>query len=455
VKALEALDSANPDNVRVLVELGRARLAADKAKDAEKALKKALKISSDLPLAHVLIGDVYFTQGKYSKASKSYKTALESDNSNVAAHLRLALCLHRMKKSSDALEILGNLISEENLPNVVAGHWLIALIRVDLERYEDALKAMDKVLEIDKDDYQALIGKGQILLQAAKPAEAAKIFSRAVELFPRSGEALFCLGWANEKAADAPEIQETQKRERLVAAAEAYARCTELDPGVRPRDSLGFVHLLSDEHRDAVIQFERAKDIDPKFAPAVNNLGLASDIADNRAEAKKRYNMVLGKIDKNNVRARVMLALDLWLDGSHSKAIKELEKALKIAPEDDLAWTFLGDVHYDMRKHERAIRAYKKATEINDKAFIAWYHMGIAYEDKRKDEEADRCYRKALEAKADPPLELVLRVAEINDEGRLDKLEDAVKFYELYVQLGGTAEWVPDRITELKEILSS
>jgi len=204
-----------------------------------------------------------------------------------------------------------------------------------------------------------------------------------------------------------------------------------------------------------VTQFKRATDIDPDFAPAVNNLGLAQDMADNRVEAKKRYDLVLKKIDKKNVRARVMLALDLWLDGSAAKAIKELQAALKIAPEDDLAWTFLGDIHYDSRKVSSAITAYKKAVEINDRNFMAWYHMGIAYDDdKRKDEDADRCYRKALEAKPDPPVALVLRLAEINEVDVLNRPKEALKFYQLYVDLGGKEDWVPARIEELKEALA-
>jgi superkiller protein 3 len=279
----------------------------------------------------------------------------------------------------------------------VAAHWLLAFIQVDRKDWDAAVKAMDKVLAIDKDDFQALIAKGQILLLASKPTEAAKAFEQATQVRRDSGLAFFCLGWAHEKAADAPELQDAQRKEKLVAAAEAYTKCTEVDPGVRPRDSLGFVYLLTEKHGEAVTQFKRATDIDPDFAPSVNNLGLAQDMADNRVEAKKRYDLVLKKIDKKNVRARVMLALDLWLDGSAAKAIKELQAALKIAPEDDLAWTFLGDIHYDSRKVSSAITAYKKAVEINDRNFMAWYHMGIAYDDdKRKDEDADRCYRKAL-----------------------------------------------------------
>jgi superkiller protein 3 len=455
VAALQSLASDNAGNVRVQLELGRALLHADKARDAEKALKATLKLNTDLPVARVLLGDVYFRQGKLTRARKEYQTALDIDNAYVPAHLRLALACHRSKKPDKALQVLGSLVSEDNLPRLVAGHWLLGLIRTDLEKYDDAVKSMDRILEIDKDDFSALIAKGQILLMQVKPMAAAAVFTKAAEQRADSSLAQFCLGWAYEVAADAPEIEDAQMKERLAKAAEAYEKCANVDPTVRPRDSLGFVYLLSQKHAEAVTQFKRAKDIDPKFAPAMNNLGLASDIADNRAEAKRRYEHVLAKIDKKNVRAHVMLALDLWLDGSASKAVKELDKALKIAPDDDLAWTFLGDIHYDNKKVDRAIKAYKKAVAAREQNFYAWYHMGIAYDDdKRRYEEAERCYEKAHQARVDPPADLFLRLGEINDVEVLNRPEKALQYYQAYMDAGGDKEWVPARIEELKEMLS-
>lgn len=456
LKALTELAAAHGGNLRVQLELARARIKAGMVKEAETAAKDALKIDGDSSLARVLLGDAYMHRDKVATARKEYQAVVDKDPGYVPAQLRLALAWHRMKKSTEGLKILARLLSEDNLPNLVAGHWLLAHIRADLGKFEDAIKAMDKVLSIDKGDPDATMAKGRLLLRANKPMEAAKVFQTLTEGRKGMAEAWFALGWAFEKGADAPEIQSdpAKVKERLVAAANAYTKCAEIDPTVRPRDSLGFVYLLGDEQGEALTQFKRARDLDPKFAPARNNLGLAQDLADNRKSAKQHYEHVLKKIEKTNVRARVMLALTLWLDGSHNKAIRELDKVLKVAPEDDLAWTFLGDIYYDKKKHAQAISKYKQAVKINPRNFEAWYHMGIAYEEKKKDEEADRCYRKALEAKSDPPTELLLRLAEINDEEILNNLKDALQYYKLYRELGGTEEWVPDRIKEIEEKLA-
>lgn len=456
IKALTKLCADYPDNARAFLELGRKQLAAGDDKDAERTLKDAVKKAGDNDTApYVVLGHAYFAVQRYTKARNSYRDAREIDKSCIPAILGEALCDHRQGKSDEALLEVARLVADDNLPRLVAGWWILAVIRVDLEKYDDAVAAFDKILEIDKDDYLAMIAKGQVLLQQKKPVEAASIFAKVVEKNPNSGEALFCLGWAHETSADAPEIQDAQRKERLAKAAEAYEKAAGLDPSARPRDSLGFVHLLGDNFREAVMQFKRARDLDPSYAPAMNNLGLSDDIADNRSAAKDRYEQVLKKVDKENVRAHVMLALDLWLDGSHPKAVRELEKALKIDPNDSLAWTFLGDVHYDNGKADRAIRAYRSAVKVDDNNFRAWFHMGIALDDdKRKYEDAADCYEKAHQATVNPPLDLLLRLGGINDLDLLDRPEKALQYYQAYKDAGGTEEWVDERIADLKDLMA-
>lgn len=457
VGALEPLVAQSPDNFRVRLEFARALLYCGRLVEAEEALKTVLKLNAASAAARTLLGDVYFSDGKHAKARKEYEGALETDVSYVSAQLRLGLAMHRMGESAEAATLLVKLVSDDNYPRLAAGHWLLAMVRADQGKIDEALQSIEKLLVVDVDDYDALMAKGQLLLRK-KPIDAAPVFQKAAEKNPRSSDALFCLGWAFEKAAEASDLQDAARQERLAKAAEAYDKCAGMDPGVRPRDSLGFVYLLQSKHAEATKEFKRATDIDPEFAPAHNNLGLASDMADNRAEAKRRYEIVLARVDKENIRARVMLALDLWLDGAGPKAIKELEKVVKDSPEDDLAWTFLGDIYCDVRKIDSAIKAYKKATEINEKNFFAWYHMGIAYEDeKRKFEEAERCYDKAIQVRADPPPEIFLRLGIVNDVYGLDRPEQAIKFYQMYIDAGGNVtgeyDWIPGRIDELKDLI--
>jgi tetratricopeptide (TPR) repeat protein len=453
--ALAALAKSAPENPRVLLELGRAQLQSGQHVEAERALRAAMKLRPDLAAARVLLGDVYLAQGKVPSAKKEYEGVLELEPTSIAAQLRLALCLHRQEKSDKALETLGRLLSPENYPRLAAGRFLVATIHADRGEYRKAIESLDALLAAAPKHLQALLVKGDLLLREGNPAEAVATFQKAVEAHPQSAAALFALGWANERWADAPGSKEEDRSKRLEAAAQAYRRCADMEPRVRFRDSLGFVLLLRGEHPEAVTQFKRARDLDPKFAPAENNLGLTDDLADRRADAMKRYEGVLEKLDKKNVRALVMLGLDSWLQGSASQAIKHLQAALKLDPKDDLAWMFLGDIFVDGGKLREAVNAFESAVAANPRNFEAWYHMGQVLDDGlRRFEDADRAYRKALECKPDAPLDLILRLAEVNDDEALERYDQALVFYQTYRERGGTEEWVADRIAELQEKLA-
>ncbi|MFQ5845093.1 MAG: tetratricopeptide repeat protein [Planctomycetota bacterium] len=461
--ALQALLESKPGDARVLLELGRLHLRADAPREAERILQRAVRADASLVVAHLLLGDAALRMRRWPTARKSYQAALEIDPSLAPAHLRVAVSWHRQGKSDRAIEILKNLLSEDNLPRLVAGHWVLAVVYAETGQYRQAIASIDRVLSIRKDDLQAHLTKGALLLREGDPPAAVKVLTAVAEKNPRSSAVLFALGWAYEQAADVEGTDDATRRDRLTLAAAAYEKCAKLDPGVRPRDSLGFVQLLRQDPQ-AEQNFKQARDIAPGFAPAQNNLGLWADIADDRAEAMKRYNLVLKEIDKQNVRALVSLALDHWLQGGKAKAIQYLEQAVRLDPEDDLAWTFLGDIYWDKgnkSSYRKAVKYYRKAVEINDKNFDAWSHMGKTLDDNlQKYADADHAYRKALDAAATENvqdrqrMELALRLALINEDDRLDRLEDALQFYKLYIDLGGTEDWVPDRIKDLEEQLA-
>ena len=101
-----------------------------------------------------------------------------------------------MEKSGKGLAVLGKLVSEDAYPNLVAAHWLLAKIRLDMGKTADAIKSIDKILAIDKGDFDALLAKGILLLRENKPEAAVKVFTQATTKNPRSSDAMFALGWA-------------------------------------------------------------------------------------------------------------------------------------------------------------------------------------------------------------------------------------------------------------------
>src|SRR5271157_2628413 len=81
----------------------------------------------------------------------------------------------------------------------------------------------------------------------------------------------------------------------------------------------------------------------------------------------------------------------------YDEAIKTLDKALEINPQDSNAWLYKGNVLSDLNKSDEAIKAYDKAIGINPQNSIAWNNKGNALNKLNATDEAIKAYDKAIE----------------------------------------------------------
>jgi Tfp pilus assembly protein PilF len=86
----------------------------------------------------------------------------------------------------------------------------------------------------------------------------------------------------------------------------------------------------------------------------------------------------------------------IYRQGDPKTAIEKLNEYLKSKPNDDVAWTILGNAYLDLNQNEKAETAYKKALEINSNGFQAITSMGILRRKQGKYDEALAYYEKAL-----------------------------------------------------------
>lgn len=130
----------------------------------------------------------------------------------------------------------------------------------------------------------------------------------------------------------------------------------EMDQLVKKGDSL----LARKFYEDAIQQYRKALDINPKEAVVQNKMGIAYHQLQNMGMAKKQY-----------------------------------ELAKKINPRYSEAWNNLGTVHYGVKKYKKAIKCYKKSLELNPQSATAYHNMGAAYFGLKKYEEGFQAFQEA------------------------------------------------------------
>jgi protein O-GlcNAc transferase len=106
IELLEAERREAPDDVALLVELGAALAGAGRATDAERELRRALRLAPDRPEVHHHLGVLLFKRGLYRPAVTTLRRAVELDDANGEAYFYLGEGLNQVGEVDEALAAL-------------------------------------------------------------------------------------------------------------------------------------------------------------------------------------------------------------------------------------------------------------------------------------------------------------------------------------------------------------
>jgi superkiller protein 3 len=123
---------------------------------------------------------------------------------------------------------------------------------------------------------------------------------------------------------------------------------------------MGLISLLKDEHDQAIASFQKAIDLNPGYANAYYNMGLA-------------YSQLK----------------------EYRKAARYYQKAVAINPNHEEAYYHAGFAWFNLKKYRKAMRCCQKALEINPNYAEAHTNMGAIHAKQGNLPEAVLCYQKA------------------------------------------------------------
>ncbi|MCG5510849.1 XrtA/PEP-CTERM system TPR-repeat protein PrsT [Ectothiorhodospira lacustris] len=131
-------------------------------------------------------GLVYFNEGRYQDAVRSFEASYNASPSHVPTRIYLATTRMRLGQMEQARLHARWLYA--NVPDLpVAGH-LLGVVRYTSGEYEAARDFLEVLLAQAPDDVEILSLLGQIALKGEDPEKAAQYFSRALAIRPGSHE---------------------------------------------------------------------------------------------------------------------------------------------------------------------------------------------------------------------------------------------------------------------------
>ncbi len=236
---------------------------------------------------------------------------------------------------------------------------------------------------------------GICLVQDGRPARALPKLTFATKSLSSYSHAWAMKCWAASKA------------EIFEEAEYAGQRALELDPkSPAVHNTLGLMFSsLANRQRDraahkqkldqAIRHYHRALAIQPSYAQAHNNLGMALDDQGNFDEAIQHYRQAL-RIKPNYAQAHNNLGITLDNQGKSGEAIEHYEQALRIRPDYAKAHNNLGIALSEEGRLDEAIGHYEQALRIQPDYANAHNNLGVALARQGKAKDAIAHLRQAL-----------------------------------------------------------
>jgi len=213
---LDKLRQLNPKSAYPLIQRAQLRIQQRNLKAAVEELDAALAIEPENPAILLLRAAVWQDLGQRDKAMADVQHVLKIAPEAPGALRLLASLLADEGKIDEAIEQLQKVREAE--PKDLLTMLQLAVLYGQKKAYDKALELYGLVLAQDPDNWLALRGRGDLLLNTGKQAEAIADYEKAFKLRPKDPLLLNNLAWVLATSPD-PKLRDGRRALELATTA--------------------------------------------------------------------------------------------------------------------------------------------------------------------------------------------------------------------------------------------
>ncbi len=259
----------------------------------------------------------------------------------------------------------------------------------NIKKYSEAIESYDKAIQIEPDYVEAWTSRGTVLKARKQYEEAIASFDEALKIEPDNAVA-----WKGKGDA-------LMGVPRYEAAIAAYDRAVEFQPNYwEAWYNRGWALHNLQRYEEAVASYDKAVEFKSDYAQAWYNRGNSLLKMNRQKEAIDSYEKAV-RLNRDYFKAWYSRAAVLSQLRQYEEAIESYEKAVSLQPDNGEAWNNLGGVLHQVRRYEEAITAYDRALQAQQNDSQAWYKKGNAQYSLKRYEQAIASYDSAVYLKPD------------------------------------------------------
>lgn len=404
---------------------------------------------------HLQRGKDNFYKGYFNNAIAEFTEVIESDASDIDKAVALTYMGIIENERNNYLKALDyyNRALKYNPKNSIT-YRNIAITYKERKDFDNALKNINKAIELDASNTNNHLLQGNIYFLMHKYNTAMEAYKRVIDIEPENASALYntalCLSSKGDIISASDYLLLAAKADKsgkiaylayselgnyalndndLKNAATYLKKAISLNPNdATDHYNLAIIYLKQGYKPEALKEFSIAEKLGNENIEILESLGLAYHNLNDYNKSLNIYDKIL-KINSKNINALSQIGDLYFKKGDILEALKAYKKITELRPASEharIAYLNIGNILDDAARYEESIEAYEKALSINPKDDSTFYNMGITYKHAKNNEKAIESWRKAIQINPDNPKPHMSLADLLYESGYLD---DAITEY--------------------------
>lgn len=377
-----------------------------KCAESEPLYLRALSLGTPSPALLNNTGNHYVACGDAAKARKYFELLVKSNPAHPNANLQLARLAVEAKEGAEAAAFL-KVVATHNEPELLAE---AGILYARLGQFTVAQQVFQRVVAARPGDFVALWNLGRAAARAGDLTRARQALEAALRFRPENPDVLLELGSACARGGDFPRAvfllaQARNKSPQNADIALALARAAE-DAGYYGDSAIAYDGYLQLRPGDENAQRDRAHVVANVTGRRQEGLKSLENYVERRPQdpvGHLRLGQLCWTTDAEKSLAQLGEAVRLdpklapahtaraWLLhrlGRDTEALKHLEAALEVTPEDALVLDQYGLVLVALDRVQEGEKAFRKAAELAPSNWEVRLHLGRALMEQGQETEA-------------------------------------------------------------------
>lgn len=418
---LERILQLAPKDKETFLRLGKVYLDEGMILKAMNLFSRMVSIFPDYYVAHFYLAETQRLENNPEAARISYLKTLELQPDLLEPRFRLVdvyQSLGGKKHKNEIIKVLKSILSAD--PKNERALIELGLFYFNIKDFQNADKTFDALGREVRKNPEQVVNIAQLLIPERRYQDAATVLSQVSKSVPGSASINFFLGMAYEglekpdKAIDyylkvTPD--HPQYKKTILSIAFIYKDMNRIEEAIRfleqhhtqsPADIditsyLASFYQEDNRHDIALTMLKNALKETPKNTVLLFKLGAVLDAAGRRQDSIETMKTII-KLDPRHASALNYLGytyaeMDIHLD----KALKLVQRALEIRPEDGYITDSLGWIYFKKQQFDKAIFYLEKAVELSRHETVITAHLADAYLKTGQHKKAIAMYKKALD----------------------------------------------------------